>query len=691
MSRYFGAGDDGNDHAKDDDNDKGDDGTDNGSSDHLNSNTSSSLSYLKDNKDLERKEEEERQEHIEHSVKRKLHKWHTHGLAAMLEDHDGMGHDGDMTDDMMVTSDKDSIKTGDVLTLLEAKYSTLQDRVLMELASRVASMDSEKLEIFNKVKKMLSKARKNRLQDEDLSQMLEKTALPVTLLGLLGDLADAEKGRRQEFETLGKELLEQGKSEPDVDNHLRGVYNQIVQGEQTCDVVLDQLDMRLKAEREAVLSALHNQQRQQDGLSSTQALHLHYCCLLRQLHLLQEEDHMTLAGLAVGLAERAQVYKPQRYDWDRDRSEQLASRRLEVRVGRRQVKRSTANIDLDTLERVGPVELRTRLVEELEQAQFLEREAMVQFLQGSEAQTYQEAVSGLSLETRQKKIRNLRSRRQECLSLSNWATNQKLLAEATALYREERRAEIEQMSANVREDTVAAVVLADLQQRQEVEAQRILLENLTKNTRELTKTVLTLIEARNDELFPNIAFVTLGHLEVSAEDQDFLVTLEAKFKAMRDQVFVFGLTERLGSGWKSMAKEEKQKEILQQRKEEKRLRGESKFGEMEQLIGPRSQALPNLRHLMGEDKAFPNVPSKQQIQESGKNINLLADLATRFDVEQESLLSWLQLPEVKALSSRVKHIQLTRLAAEKFVASAEVGHETALLGVGLLERVGEYR
>ena len=78
-------------------------------------------------------------------------RWHTHGLAAMLEDHDGLGPDGDMRDESLTTAGKDSIKTSDVLALLEAKYSTLHDRVLMELASRVASKCIEKsimLEVY---------------------------------------------------------------------------------------------------------------------------------------------------------------------------------------------------------------------------------------------------------------------------------------------------------------------------------------------------------------------------------------------------------------------------------------------------------------------------------------------------------------------------------------------------------------
>ena len=68
-----------------------------------------------------------------------------------------------------------------------------------------------------------------------------------------------------------------------------------------------------------------------------------------------------------------------RFDWDRDRSEWLAKERLEARVGRRQIKTSTTNIDLDPLEKAGSVVLRTRLVEEVEQAQYLEREVCLPY------------------------------------------------------------------------------------------------------------------------------------------------------------------------------------------------------------------------------------------------------------------------------------------------------------------------
>ncbi|GFS04510.1 trichohyalin-like [Elysia marginata] len=179
---------------------------------------------LVDTMDLKREEKERRQEHTEHEVKRKLQKWLTHGLAAMLKD--DTGPDGDTAEEPLNLSNKESIKTTDVLSLLETKYSLLQDRVLMELSAHVASIESEKAEIFKKLKKMTSKPQSKKFEDEELSQLVEKTSLPFTFLGMLGDLSDKDCGRRQEFEALRVQLLEQGKSEVEVDSHLRIVYNQ---------------------------------------------------------------------------------------------------------------------------------------------------------------------------------------------------------------------------------------------------------------------------------------------------------------------------------------------------------------------------------------------------------------------------------------------------------------------------------
>ncbi|GFR64081.1 hypothetical protein ElyMa_001912800, partial [Elysia marginata] len=55
-----------------------------------------------------------------------------------------------------------------------------------------------------------------------------------------------------------------------------------------------------------------------------------------------------------------------------------------------------------------------------------------------------------------------------------------------------------------------------------------------------------------------------------------------------------------------MSTEEKQKEISLQRKKEKVLRVEGRLKEMAEMIGPRSQALQSLSHLIGMEKTFPH-------------------------------------------------------------------------------------
>lgn len=53
---------------------------------------------------------------------------------------------------------------------------------------------------------------------------------------------------------------------------------------------------------------------------------------------------------------------------------------------------------------------------------------------------------------------------------------------------------------------------------------------------------------RFQEHFNNVAFVVLGAVEVSKEDQEYVDALSEKYRAVRDQIFVFALKDRLGHG-----------------------------------------------------------------------------------------------------------------------------------------------
>ena len=58
------------------------------------------------------------------------------------------------------------------------------------------------------------------------------------------------------------------------------------------------------------------------------------------------------------------------------------------------------------------------------------------------------------------------------------------------------------------------------------------------------------IEATMEEHFNNIAFVVLGAVDMTEEDTAFAKMLNGKYKALRDQIFVFGILETKGSLYK---------------------------------------------------------------------------------------------------------------------------------------------
>ena len=71
-----------------------------------------------------------------------------------------------------------------------------------------------------------------------------------------------------------------------------------------------------------------------------------------------------------------------------------------------------------------------------------------------------------------------------------------------------------------------------------------------QTTKDVTRLVLGEIEATKEEMFNNVAYVILGCTDLTDEDLAYLKTLDGKYKALRDQLFVFGLLDRMGTDWK---------------------------------------------------------------------------------------------------------------------------------------------
>jgi hypothetical protein len=56
--------------------------------------------------------------------------------------------------------------------------------------------------------------------------------------------------------------------------------------------------------------------------------------------------------------------------------------------------------------------------------------------------------------------------------------------------------------------------------------------------------------SRYSEHFNNIAFVVLGVSELTDEDKEYIDALNDKYRAIRDQIFVFALKDKFGAnGW----------------------------------------------------------------------------------------------------------------------------------------------
>ena len=52
--------------------------------------------------------------------------------------------------------------------------------------------------------------------------------------------------------------------------------------------------------------------------------------------------------------------------------------------------------------------------------------------------------------------------------------------------------------------------------------------------------------ARYQEHFNNLAYVVLGVAAVSEQDKEFIDALTEKYRAVRDQIFVFALKDKFG-------------------------------------------------------------------------------------------------------------------------------------------------
>ncbi|XP_041349458.1 uncharacterized protein LOC121368777 [Gigantopelta aegis] len=653
-------------------------------------NTEKELTCLKDiQKQSGADEEDEREmEDIRFHARRRLNKWNKQGVEAMLYD-DGLDVEQEEVKQVKV---RDSISMALVMEALDIKYSQIQDKLLMVMAKFAAVVEGEYAEIFQELKQQLRRIRPQSLNGEVWNMPGSQAVLPSSLRAMMGELPEVNHTRFQRVTQWKTSLQAEGKSQREVDDIVRQDYESFIEGSGTCGNLLICLRERHKEEKLAIMDRLRGQTVTMIALA-TERVHLEH-----QLFLLDEEEEFYTAAVAVGLAERSPPVRCQGYAWDRVRSEELAGQRLSTRKGHKPVK-SSKTLDKDSGKGQGLLDLQLRVVAEVERKQFYEREAFIYMLQGHETNAAIMSAEKQSTNERHRRKIMLRNQhiswresvRMESHTAADDTNHLSRLQDAVAIHWVEQQAKAEKNFTIVGDADLAAVILADLQETQEQEFAAKLKEIVKKTPDDLSTMLRREAKARILEFFDNIATVVLGVAEISEAEREYVDALKEKYQVLKDQIFVFALKDKFGGEWERMTSEEKEREILKLRKEEKVLRGEGKLEEMASLIGPRAQALPSLVFMLGESKKYSLSEESGSLESNRPGINILADLGARYDVEEDSLLLWLRTPTVQSMAGTRRRLTLLKIQLEKHTGKTEQNFEVAFISLGLVERLHKNR
>ncbi|KAL4226590.1 hypothetical protein ACF0H5_014574 [Mactra antiquata] len=643
------------------------------------------VKYALDDDDGRRKETEDHNDNQLTHAKRKLNKWNQLGLEAMLFD-DGL----DVEVSKVKGKPKSQVNMTDLNELLELKYTALREKLMMEMAKQTAAVEDEIPEMLQQIERHISTLLKTGPSygsevPGGLHQMLS------SLTGLMGELRLHDREHRKQMDEMKIRLKDKGKSTQEIAMAVQDRYEQIIAGDSSCADLIIQLHRRHRQEREVLISTLKMDTRN----SLSQAITVEYSRLMRQLLLIDEESTFISVATTVGLAERAMEPRIDRSDWDRSRSERLAQIHIEERTGKTQMRTSSDVPDKNMLETLEFVDLQVEIVREMTKRHFYEREALIHMLLGKEGKLGIEKCKKMKSEERKHELKVLQKQHQQ------WKSNPRadnsvlknILMQAMCLRYEERRSDLETNSGvKVNDEILKEILLADLQQRQGVDFES-LVQDMQKMSHD--KMMIDLgkqVESRLGKHFDNIAYIMLGTMDITEEDEEYLKALDDKYEVLRKRIFLMTLKDQMD--WRSLDKEQKQSALREINKKEKLFRSEGKMQDMETLLGPKGKAkiLPALRSLIGEDKAEYTLRKHMSKHDEDpvdplKVLNLLADLVPRFDKEQEYLLSWLHSPEAKGASLRMKRMKFVEIKVEASRVEFEDDFEIGALSAGLMERV----
>ncbi|ESO89984.1 hypothetical protein LOTGIDRAFT_164683 [Lottia gigantea] len=620
-------------------------------------------------------------ESVSREANRKLNKWNRQGVEALLYD-DGLAVGED--DSNLPLKPRNSVNINDLLDSVDQKYNILQDRLLLNMAEFAANMENEVSDIFQDLRRRTKQMIKDKSLTGNGRDLLGGMAsLPYSLLALLG-----HHKSQNEFEEIKQEILnlkEEGKSEEEIRKFCEGKFENLNGGSKTAGDILEYLEDRRLQEKQYCLGLLH---KGGDGKSAAMSINSELASLHHQHDLLGYESDISSSILTTGLGERSICDKLN--NLDELRSKKLVLSQLEEKKGRKQIQVSEGKITLDKLDNLGIVDLRLKVISEIDRKHFFEREAMISMLQGPDSKPVIEVLRKLSEIEKKKEINHLRNQHQNWLNnlssflpdSSTLSVHYKILHKAVGLYWLKQQAKEEERYPNISNVEISSIILSKLNLYQEAEVKQKIEEIQSMSSEVLRKLIRKQHKYCINECFDGIANVTMGTLVLSDDDKEFIEVLDEKYSTLREKLFICMLQHKHGLDWINLDDKIKEKELHKLRKEEKKLRATQNTEELAEFLGPKIMEISSkLCYSLGSPKWITLNSSDT------KSENILSYLIERYDEEQQALITWLQTDAVKKLSGRKKRKEVVHTKLQIMCLKLELDLQTSYLMNGMIERL----
>ncbi|XP_071961658.1 uncharacterized protein [Antedon mediterranea] len=600
----------------------------------------------------------------------------------------------------------------ELIEALEQKYDVLRDKLLVEsLMNQFGEAEWNKKTEEEQQRLLMKK----RLEERRLRQDGKMDELSR----LIGDAGNREKnllslmGRnREEYEKKLKERLmnkqkreAQGLDTDDEDEEFELNENK------TSGNIMKDIQLRFDDELEAMMKLLRGQHGQYMSEQERQALLLR---LRREKRRAEKEDNFDEAALLLGLAERNKMSLEEKLRMDRERQLRLARERLEARKKRQN---NGQEMEQEVEEKALPekgdiVGWKESVMKEVERKHRTEHELLITVVMDEGSEELREAATQMNVNEQQTRLQELKTEADELdiYTKDDIEENRMILDESGAIKTVVRTRILEdkKQEEEVTLDYVVTTLLADLQERQDRESEKIIqrLENM--NEEEMSRLRYEEITKRKHHVGHNILAVFTEYEGIGDEDE-LLKALDKKYDTLRDKLLLESLKKQAGEGeWAKLSEQERQKRLMKLKLEERRLRKEGKLDELQALLGDNLMTETNLKALMGENRAKQEDKLKRRLEARRKRVEQgldpdedddglsededdessvpLLDLQKRYDDERDALMARLRGMDNQFLSEKERQAELARLKREQRRAKMEENFESAALVLGLAER-----